>query len=1053
MEEMQKGVARGREETGDAAAFIAGNSGRNFYRSSCSLCGKVGHDRSNCYQRLNCTHCGKTGHEKSDCFQLIGYPQDWEQRKKSVRKDVFGSTNNQHKQGRFEGAGGKKSVAGTPTQGQHRTAFVAHNGASESRQTGGATSLTEEQVQQLLSLLATTENRDQLCGMYSKLYGRETNWILDTGASLHLTGSLDNLIDPVPIRNSYPIWVPDGRSVLAKMVGDVRLGPNFILKNVFYVPEFTCNLISVGKLTRDLNCSVMFFSDFCVIQDLAVRRPIGVARLRGGLYCFGCITSFSAFVAKGLENQERWHRRLGHPSYNVLSLVPAFGITEVENKTCDICFRAKQTRFPFPPSINKSENIFDLIHCDIWGPYHTASLSGAHYFLTIVDDHSRATWVYLMREKSETMKRLMEFCNMAHTQFGRAVKVVRTDNGTEFLSKVMREFYLDRGIMHQTTCVETPQQNGMAERKHRHILNVARALRFNAELPLKFWGECVLTATYLINYTPTPVLSGKSPYEILFGKPPSYNHLRIFGSSCYALHKPKSKDKFADRSRRCIFIGYPNGKKGWKLYDLDTEEVFVSRDVVFYEDSFPFVKKEAQEEKYDQPSIQELIYSEDRSYELKRETAQARTIVMEMDGGNGFVQNSNVGGPVDNVAEQTNQEAEPSNAEDWPGPRQHPQPEQVELGRDGEEESHEGNGVRRRSHRETKVPSHFKDFVMHTQPTSAPPRTATPSLSSGKPYPLEKNITFERFSNEHRVFLASLNSETEPKTYSEAVCDDRWRNAMLEEIRALEKNGTWIVEQLPARKRPIGCKWVYKIKRRADGSVERYKARLVAKGFTQIEGQDFHETFAPVAKLVTVRCLLTIALSRGWALHQLDVNNAFLHGDLDEEVYMEMPPGFEAGKPGSVCRLKKSLYGLRQASRNWFSKFADALQGYGFIQSGADHSLFTWSKGGDFLVVLVYVDDLILTGNSKVRCAAFKEYLRRCFHIKDLGPLKYFLGIEVARRGSEMFLCQRKYTLDILADSGMMGAKPVLFPMEQQHGLRNDSGDRISDPSQYRRLV
>lgn len=276
---------------------------------------------------------------------------------------------------------------------------------------------------------------------------------------------------------------------------------------------------------------------------------------------------------------------------------------------------------------------------------------------------------------------------------------------------------------------------------------------------------------------------------------------------------------------------------------------------------------------------------------------------------------------------------------------------------------------------------------------------------------------------------------------------------MKEEIHALEINKTWTLEALPPGKRPIGCRWVYKIKYKADGSVERYKARLVAKGFTQIEGLDYHDTFAPVAKLVTVRCLLAVASVRNWELHQLDVNNAFLHGDLEEEVYMQLPEGYGNQGDQRVCRLKKSLYGLKQASRNWFENFASALKSFGFQQSLSDYSLFTYRSGNNFLAVLVYVDDLIVAGNNSSLCQRLKEFLHTQFHVKDLGKLKYFLGIEVARHSSGIFLCQRKYTLDILTESGMIGAKPCSFPIDQKLKLTDDMDQPLSNPAQYRRLV
>ncbi|CAM8984711.1 unnamed protein product [Rhodiola kirilowii] len=233
---------------------------------------------------------------------------------------------------------------------------------------------------------------------------------------------------------------------------------------------------------------------------------------------------------------------------------------------------------------------------------------------------------------------------------------------------------------------------------------------------------------------------------------------------------------------------------------------------------------------------------------------------------------------------------------------------------------------------------------------------------------------------------------------------------MQNEIIALQDNHTWDIVDLPEGKHAIGCKWVYKVKRHSDGTIERYKARLVAKGYTQEEGLDYHETFAPVIKMTTIRTVLKIAASNHWPLFQMNVNNAFLHGTLDEEVYMTLSPGHSSLYKGQkkVCRLKKSLYGLKQASRQWFSKFTESIESLGFKQSLHDYSLFTYDKEGQFLILLVYVDDVILTGTSSSLIQQVKEFIHATFKIKDLGLLKYFLGIEVARSDSGIFINQRK---------------------------------------------
>ncbi|RVW70673.1 Retrovirus-related Pol polyprotein from transposon RE1 [Vitis vinifera] len=239
--------------------------------------------------------------------------------------------------------------------------------------------------------------------------------------------------------------------------------------------------------------------------------------------------------------------------------------------------------------------------------------------------------------------------------------------------------------------------------------------------------------------------------------------------------------------------------------------------------------------------------------------------------------------------------------------------------------------------------------------------------------------------------VSSISQDIEPTSYAEAASHSHWQEAMQSELAALEANHTWSLTSLP-----------------------------------------------PAAQ--------------NWSLHQLDVNNAFLHGDLHEEIYMSPPPGLRRQGENLVCHLHKSLYGLKQASRQWFAKFSTAIQAAGFVQSKADYSLFTYRKDKSFTALLIYVDDILITGNDVNAIVALKQFLHSHFRIKDLGDLKYFLGIEVSRSKKGISISQRKYTLEILKDGGFLGAKPVNFPMEQNTKL-SDSGELLKDPSQYRRLV
>ncbi|KAK0579728.1 hypothetical protein LWI29_030590 [Acer saccharum] len=349
-------------------------------------------------------------------------------------------------------------------------------------------------------------------------------------------------------------------------------------------------------------------------------------------------------------------------------------------------------------------------------------------------------------------------------------------------------------------------------------------------------------------------------------------------------------------------------------------------------------------------------------------------------------------------------------------------------------------------------------------PVSSSPPAILPLLSGSlqqQPAPNDHPMITRSKNNVHKP-LQKFNlhtqlhqsAEVEPTTAAQALKDPQWRQAMSEECNALVSNGTWELVQPSSSTNIIGCKWIFRIKRKSDGTVDRYKARLVAKGFNQRPGVDYFETFSPVIKPTTVRLVLSIATSHGWPLRQLDVNNAFLQGRLTEEVYMAQPPGFiDSDHPTHVCKLNKAIYGLKQAPRAWYHELRQFLIGSGFKNSYADTSLFILQSGDTLLYLLIYVDDIILTGNSATQVGHFVDALARKFSLKDLGPLSYFLGVEVVPHQHGILLSQRRYIMDLLTRTKMAGAKPVQTPLPTSPPLSLHSGTPLSDPTAYRTVV
>ncbi|CAN1174147.1 Retrovirus-related Pol polyprotein from transposon RE2, partial [Linum perenne] len=490
---------------------------------------------------------------------------------------------------------------------------------------------------------------------------------------------------------------------------------------------------------------------------------------------------------------------------------------------------------------------------------------------------------------------------------------------------------------------------------------------------------------------PSSALRGTIPFQTLFNISPNFRKLRIFGCLCYPWLRPYSSSKIDPRSRPCLFLGYSHQQSAYKCLDPVTKRIFLSRHVVFVEDKFPgFITN-----MHAGPNILEtLIHATTPSIALLPKSV---------------VPTSDANPPAPTLALDTSS----SNPADVTSLRRDPSP-------------------------------------MASQPAGL--QEALPLARQHSMVTRARNNIFKP----KKLFIAQaqLSPPLEPTSLKEAPQFPEWVNALNTEYQALVNNGTWTLVPRQAHHNIVGCRWVFRIKRHPDGTIERYKARLVAKGFHQRPGVDFHETFSPVVKPVTVRTVFTIALSKNWPVYQYDVHNAFLQGPLHEEVYMIQPPGFhDTAAPTHVCRLNRAIYGLKQAPRAWYNAITTFLITQGFVKTQSDASLFVYHQGPIILYFLIYVDDLLLTGNDAATIKLFQEQLSQRFSLKHLGHLNYFLGIEVIPTSEGFLLSQHKYITDILSRFQLLDAKPTPTPLSSTAHLSLHDKSPPTDSTRYRQAL
>lgn len=802
-------------------------------------------------------------------------------------------------------------------------------------------------------------------------------WLVDSGASSHMTWQ-KKLFDR--FRELSPpekVRLGDGRTVDAVGIGNIKMMMNLsdtetkpaVFYDVLYVPKLTCNLFSVKAATQRGN-RVKFGRIQCWINGPG-GECCGKGSLMEKLYYLDCepVCKQSVSVAtKNTGKLDLWHQRFGHVNEAQLrEMIQKDLVTGVEKvsqneglKFCEGCVKGKMHRQSFKPVGDiRSTRKLQLVHSDVCGPMQTESLGGHRYFVTFIDDYSRCCQVHFMKHKSEVSEKFKEFAAVTQNECGNKIGTLRSDRGGEYQSEEFENYLKKEGIRHELSVTRCPQQNGVAERLNRTLVESARAMLSHAGLSNSYWAEAIATAVYIKNRTSTSAFKAKkqkmTPYEKWYGKRPNISHLRVFGCSAFAHIPDEYRRKLDQKAEKLRFVGYSASSKGYRLYDEKTRQVKVRRDVVFNETDFSLREDYVVQEEVVKPTEAEVV--DVRLSPIKNER-------------------------------QTEQPEEPMRHS---GRQRHPP---VRFGYD-----------------------EFAD-------------------SAGA---------------DHQVHHIAYNmcQIEEPKSMKEALEGEyatEWKFAADSEYESLLQNETWELVELPPGHTPIGCKWVFKVKHDNNGQVERFKGRLVAKGYAQEYGVDYDETFSPVVKLSSIRALLAFAVKRKMCVHQMDVITAFLNGKLEQEIYMQQPEGYcKPGEEHLVCRLKKSLYGLKQSPRCWNKEFRNYMAELGFRESEADPCIFVRSDE-TMTIVAVYVDDLILLSESEESMKMLKEDLEAKFRMKDMGELHYCLGInvEIDSKEGSLQIHQRLYIQNILKKYGLMNVNPVLTPADMSVKLKKNDG--ISNP-------
>ncbi|GJU31232.1 putative ribonuclease H-like domain-containing protein [Tanacetum coccineum] len=817
-------------------------------------------------------------------------------------------------------------------------------------------------------------------------------------------------------------------------------------EDVYFVKELKFNLFSVSQMCDKKN-SVLFIDTECVVLSpdfklldenhvlLRVPRKDNMYSVdlknivpSGGLTCL--------FAKATLDESNLWHRRLGHINFKTMNKLVRGNLVRglpskifENNHTCVACQKGKQHKASCKTkTVSSISQPLQMLHMDLFGPTFVKSLMKKMYCLVVTDDYSRFSWVFFLASKDKTSKILITFITGIENLIDLKVKVIRCDNGTEFKNKVMNQFCEMKGIKREFSVARTPQQNSVVERKNRTLIEAARTMLADSKLPTTFWAEAVNTACYVQNKVLVIKPHNKTPYELFLGRKPALSFMRPFGCPITILNILDHLGKFNGKADEGFFIGYSTNSKAYRVFNSRTRIVEENLHVKFSEET-PNITGNGPNWLFDIDALT-------NSMNYKPVVAGNQLMVM-----------------------QVQKHVMMQNSKDSPGITGF-KPWGRRKWKDAEDPRNDGSGKSTLRDKDSEVPSTKEprinqekdDCINNTNNIN----TASDGNSTNNVNAV--SLTVHAFGSEMMMKMFAIEAyrnldsfmPVSPITTTRIHKDHPLtKYGRLEFITSNKKNDKEFEETWSS-----DTKWVYKNKKDERGIVIKNKARLVAQGYTQEEGIDYDEVFAPVARIEAIRLFLAYASFKDFVVYQMDVKSAFLYGKIEEEVYVCQPPGFEDPDfPDRVYKVEKALYGLHQAPRAWYETLSTYLLDNGFQRGKIDKTLFIRRDKGDILLVQVYVDDIIFGSTKKSLCTKFEKMMHKKFQMSSMGELTFFLGLQVKQKEDGIFISQDKYVTEILKKFGFSDVKTASTPMETHKPLLKDADGEDVDEHLYRSMI